>query len=146
MTREGLAALAVGAAAAVAVALGLLTVGLPGEARRERLDERRLEDLAAIIAEAGRHAEAHDGALPQTLEEIGDRLPAQRSLRDPVTGEPYAYEAAGPGRYRLCAEFDSAGPHELPPRIERADPPRLEPTTVTGHGRQCFALIADGAE
>lgn len=143
MTREGLAALAVGGAVVVAVVLGLMRVGPPGEARRERLDERRLGDLGAIVVQLGHYAQARDGALPETLDEIAGRLPGRRGTVDPVSGEPYPYEPAGAGRYRLCARFDSAGPHELPPR-PGPQALRIERGTVEGAGLGCFILAAGG--
>ncbi|HET7409857.1 MAG TPA: hypothetical protein VFJ13_06630, partial [Paracoccaceae bacterium] len=99
-------ALALGLVAAVAVAVvaALLTVGGPGMARLERLDEHRARDLAEL-AEAIERYRIFSGRLPQSLDEIRAGPSRQPPIRDPETRAPYAYEVLGEGRFRVCARL-----------------------------------------
>jgi hypothetical protein len=97
------------------VVWGLLEVGLPQTRRLERLDERRVEDLRALVraiqarvrdpGRPGRLARS----LPRTLEEVAAQARDTRlALRDPGTGEPYLYRVTGETTYELCATFAQA--------------------------------------
>lgn len=87
---------------------GMVVIGSPWTARELRLDEQRVRDLQAISAAVEQHAAAH-GELPASLDDLAgppQRIPVR--LDDPVSGEPYGYEAGGPLGYGLCARFDAA--------------------------------------
>lgn len=96
-----------------AVVWGFVTAGTPDTRRQERLDERRLQDLRAIVREMQtfvRHPDASRQllrrGLPRTLaalaEEVRDR---KLSIADPETGEPYGYKPIDWKTYDLCATF-----------------------------------------
>lgn len=103
--------------AAVLVTIGVLTwgfliVGSPDTRRRERLDERRVEDLQQITREVQRMV--HDGkargvlkrALPQDLAAVKRQAKYWKiSLVDPETGEAYRYAVKTDTTYELCATF-----------------------------------------
>ena len=87
-----------------AVTAGLVLVGSPADARIERLDARRVEDLQRLSRLIDVHWAKH-GRLPASLEEIASE-PRAAAIKDPVSGQPYQLRLAGEKRYELCAVFD----------------------------------------
>jgi hypothetical protein len=112
----------------VVVAAALYVLGSPGEQRRLRLDERRVEDLNALRADIGAYWRVNR-RLPASLGEAS-RDPAL--YRDPVSGDAYEYRVLGERSYELCATFE---------RPYSPDRPQLA-TRFWPHpaGRHCFAL------
>ena len=110
----------------IAVLAGLLTIGSPGEARRDRYDERRYNDLAflsqALLCENQRVASP---ALPEelTLEGLrsycGGIEVLGPELIDEETGKRYSYTRSGDGEFVVCAEFHNA---EKVARLRRSYP------------------------
>jgi hypothetical protein len=99
------------------VSVGFYLMGSPAEGRLRLLDERRVEDLRAIRAEAlaiargeapwrgGRLARLPN-PLPGSLEEIAARATRERvRTLDPDSGEPYEYRKLDEHRFELCATF-----------------------------------------
>ena len=123
------------AAAAVAAAVvgGLVALGSPAGQRLERLDARRAQDLDAISQAIDRY-EATRERLPETLDELQRGSDAQVAITDPVTGEPYGYEAGEGTAYELCATFEL----DTTERELR----RGGPFSRHEAGRHCFALRA----
>jgi len=133
-------ALASSAVVLLTLVWGFVVTGSPGAARLAKFDERRIEDLRTIHDEIvnvclgdRRYAPAEQRSLveplPATLADLADRARRRRpDIRDPETGEPYAYEVLDETRYRLCATFHSARDEEY------------EPVWNHGPGRQCFEL------
>lgn len=117
-----------------AIIAGLFVIGGPGEARLERLDTERTEDLRRIeraVDEVWRRTET----LPPSL----DSLPAANRLTpddliDPTTGALYDYRVLSDSTYELCATFDLAN--------DDAPAPFTESDVTPGHdaGRHCFTL------
>ena len=126
---------ALGAAAAtVAVVAGLVALGSPADQRLERLDARRAEDLDAISRAIDRHEVTHE-RLPATLDELQRRSDVQVAITDPVTREPYGYEAGEGTAYELCATFERAtGEREFR---------RGRPFSRHEAGRHCFPRRAE---
>lgn len=101
---------------ASAVAYGFWIVGSPESRRTERLtekhDERRIDDLKAIVAETRELVyDADDKVMRRALfaNLAALRVAARRrtiSVADPVTESPYTYRVLDEHRYQLCAEFD----------------------------------------
>jgi uncharacterized protein (DUF58 family) len=94
---------------AAAVIAAIRVTGGPGVQRMQRLDARRVADLARLELQIQAHA-GREGALPPDLDtlargatEAGERV----SLLDPE-GQPYRYEPLDARRYRLCAHFAMA--------------------------------------
>ncbi len=113
-----------------AVTAGLAVIGSPSEARLERLDARRIQDLQTLSRRIDVYWVRH-GKLPSTLDAVSLESPAT-APRDPVSGQPYEFRAAGEKRYELCATFDrrSTGTaHGLG-----------EELWAHGAGRGCFPL------
>lgn len=123
------------AAVLAAIAIALVYVGSPGEARQRRFDERRVGDLTEIVTSLDRYWAAST-RLPASLEEAA-KGGAASVPRDPETGEPYGYRALDDRRYELCATF--ARPSDELPGINQ--PPFRAHTT----GRQCFTMAMKGA-
>lgn len=100
-----LARVAAGAVFAVMLA-GLVFAGSPVQARRARIDDQRIEALRRIAGAVDQYAERR-GVLPDSLEallRVPDAFSAE-TLRDPESGETYAYRPTGPMTYELCAVF-----------------------------------------
>lgn len=96
----------------IAIVWGVTLVGSPTTARLLRFDERRINDLRTIHRELQRLCHDEDlrdslkRPLPKTLDELATIARTERiNVRDPETGEPYAYSVTGPTTYELCATF-----------------------------------------
>ena len=85
----------------------LVVLGSPTNQRLERLDARRTQDLAAISQAIDRYHTTRE-RLPATLDELQRNSDAPVTITDPVTGEPYGYEAGEGTAYELCATFERA--------------------------------------
>ena len=116
------------AAVAVAVIAGLVVAGSPSEARLQRLDDRRVQDLSqaveGVIMEWNR-----SGSLPASLEAAGRMAGA--SLVDPISRQPYEYRVTGAKTFEVCAVFDRASLGEPSWQVSRG-------SWRHGPGRQCF--------
>lgn len=124
------------------VVWGFAVAGSPGTARLHLFDDRRVDDLRTIKDEIGniclgvqRFASPDERRLlrplPATLEEVAESARERRpNLRDPETGEPYAYDALDATRFRLCASFRFARDEEHDPLWNHAA------------GRHCFEFDA----
>jgi hypothetical protein len=95
------------------LALSFATYGSPSQRRLTAFDDRRSEDLQRIARVLRERWSASKGqgtpSLPSSIQE----LPESRTLGllDPVSGQPYRYEALGGARYRLCADFQTDTTH-----------------------------------
>ena len=118
---------------ALAVIIGVVVMGSPGEARARRLDERRVADLRQITWATNAYRAGHD-RLPGSLQELAQDPQASLHSRDPATGEAYDYQVLGPKTYAVCARFERADPDSSYPEPES----RTEEAWRHGAGRQCF--------
>jgi hypothetical protein len=110
----GSAALAI---VAVAIVWGMVLTGSPAQERLRKFDERRVEDLRAIVDEMlniaydGKRGmipvvEALPVPLPRTLEDVALRAQFQKlRIVDPETGSSYGYIIDDATHFRLCATF-----------------------------------------
>jgi len=137
MTTGRLMALAAVVVVLAALGLGLWASGSPATQREFRLDERRVADLQGISAAVDRHYQVHR-VLPDGLQALAETPGSRLSTRDPVTGEPYAYEVLDAGRYRLCANFS----HDT--AAAGGETFRSGATWWHGAGRHCFDRRAEG--
>lgn len=87
-----------------AIGGGFYIMGSPSDARTQRLDERRLQDLRAISTWVDVYWSRHS-RLPESLDELGAQSGMVEQIRDPVSRVQYEYSATGPKQYRLCALF-----------------------------------------
>lgn len=98
----------------VATVIGAIAVmGSPGEQRKMRIDEHRINDLRAIETAVRLHRK-DAGSLPEDLATLGARPGVALDLADPQTGTPYEYRRDGADTFVLCANFatDSAAGRE----------------------------------
>jgi len=114
-----------------ALVAGVVVLGPPSEARKRRLDQRRVEDLVGIQAAVRSYAGQHD-AVPPDLSALDQAPRPAMRRKDPETGMPYEYEAVGAHVYRLCAVFSA--------RSDEADSTLPYSGEAWHHdsGRQCF--------
>jgi hypothetical protein len=106
------------------VAVAFATIGPPGRARSEALDQQRVSDLGDTAADLHEDYGGAGASLPATL---------SRPRLDPVTDVPYEYRRLGDERYELCAVF------ELPTPVSRTD---RDAATFWRHpaGKYCYQL------
>lgn len=128
--------LAVAACVIVVAAIvgGLIVVGGPGEARLEKLDTARLDDLRAIDR-AAEQALTQTGTLPPSLDSLAAvaHLTLDQ-LSDPETSEPYEYRVLSDSTAEVCATFAHAD-GVVVPLAHRSDIGGDHPA-----GRHCFTL------
>lgn len=123
-----------GAAVVAAIAAGVLVIGGPGQARLHRLDAERVQALERIDGAVNAYYRQHHAlppSLPALAAQEGNFTAA--ALRDPESGQPYAYGPNGPASYRLCAVFAARSDEEV------------EVKWAHGRGPVCFARTV-GAE
>jgi len=116
------------------VAISVILLDSPAEARLQRLDERRIADLHEISYAVDVYW-TREGMVPPSLEVLGNEERIVRELADPETGERYEYRVLGGNDYELCAVFAreiDAGGRDVP----------YEYLWYHGPGRQCFQLTA----
>ena len=99
---------AVAALVAVSILAGFLIIGTPGQARQQRLDAQRVQDLMSIQWEVVNYWQQKQ-RMPASLADLEDPISGYSSPRDPETGEPYAYRPGQGTSFALCATFASAG-------------------------------------
>jgi len=101
----------------LALAAGFWSIGGPGQARRDRADALRLEELSqiALALQCNRTAGQDIAPLPDTLtlDSLVARCPGRSDLTadtlvDPISGAPYAYHRLGEQRFEVCAVFYDA--------------------------------------
>lgn len=94
-------------AVVAAIVAGLVAFGSPGELRKARLDERRVEDLQKIVGAVDSYWSTRR-ALPPSLADLAREPGVGPIPNDPVTGAAYEYQLASEQMYTVCAVFDRA--------------------------------------
>lgn len=130
-------------AAAVAVVLGTAVAVLdsPSEARRQRLDDQRVQDLSEIAHAVDLYWAQHD-AMPPDLDALVDWQAFDEVPRDPESDEPYRYRATGERTFELCAEF-AHGSGDDEPYTSWRRKPGFWPHPA---GEHCFELEVDDSK
>jgi hypothetical protein len=99
------------AATIVAITAGLLAVGGPLTARRDRADVARLADLTRIARTLSCTVNGVAAPLPRTRADWRPEACASYLLGlliDRETGAPYRYTRRGGDGFRICAAFHDA--------------------------------------
>ena len=124
-------AVTISAVVAAVVVIGLLVIGVPGEARLRRLDERRVEHLQGLSRSVAVYWTVNE-TLPESLSQLSDIGGVVEIPRDPETGVVYRYDVISELRYELCAEFSRSTPSGV----------HLAAEELWSHaeGSQCFEL------
>ena len=115
----------------LAVALAVVVLDSPAQARGRRLDEQRTRDLDRI-ADLTDDYWTREQRLPPDLETLSRELRVSRFPADPVSRAAYGYRATGASSYELCASFATESDPDAPPDVWR------HPA-----GDHCFALEAE---
>jgi len=144
MTPERILAVAATVVIVAAVIAGLLLTESPLTARAERFDTERLRDLNTVANVLDDYYWQHH-VIPEDLSIFATEYDFEHSSTDPRTGEPYEFERVSDLSYRLCATFETNGPHVFDsyPRAAVVLDSReryITPGTVEGVGRQCFEV------
>ena len=98
----------------LAALVGIITIGGPTEARRERFDQRRYQDLVSIAhalqcaPKDGTPALPAELTVPLLRSYCGGRNIQDSGLLDKETNELYKYSTAGDGKFSICAKFYDA--------------------------------------
>jgi hypothetical protein len=130
--RRILAGVAVVAVVA-SIAGGIVVLGSPIQARRQMLDERRVNDLRQLNQSINLFW-TRTKHLPASTEELARERGIFVMLTDPATRHPYEYEVVDVEKYKLCATFDGSSEH--------ASTVGFQSFWAHGPGRQCFELSA----
>ena len=112
----------------VAVVAGIVVVGSPAEQRTQRLDERRVGDLASIAQAADLYWTRH-AQLPTSLNELTIEPGTRLRANDPATNAPYEYRRLDASSFEVCAQFQ---------RQSQQDSVAVDRFWLHGTGRQCF--------
>ena len=112
----------------VAVVAGIVVVGSPAEQRTQRLDERRVGDLASIAQAADLYWTRH-AQLPTSLNELTSEPGTRLRTDDPETNAPYEYRRLDDSAFEVCAQFQ---------RQSQQDSVAVDRFWLHGTGRQCF--------
>jgi hypothetical protein len=89
-----------------AVMAGFMIAGSPAQARLERLDERRVQDLSLVRESVNIYWNRHS-SLPATLADAAGDSGLPPIPTDPTTKQAYGYRVTGPKTFELCAEFQA---------------------------------------
>ncbi len=134
------------AALVIIVAAEFVIVGTPGQQRRERLDQQRVDNLQALQNQVLNYWIQKE-KIPQKAEELEDTISGFRVPRDPDTSEPYEYRPTGALSFELCAVFATIEQNNTlttPPKPAIA--PERRPYAENwdhGAGRTCFTRTID---
>ena len=127
------------------VGAGLYVSGSPIQARRERFDTQRINDLQQI-SYAIDNFWLTKQRLPNTLEELRENMNVPMSsyylgsVKDPRTGTAYEYRAKdGTGTYELCSAFEADARATKNPSPYNTYPPDA-PFWHHQVGRTCLSL------
>jgi hypothetical protein len=124
---------AAGLVVAIVAFVGLWLAGSPARARRQALDQRRVQVLSQIANAVGDHVRMRR-ALPVTLDELMRGNPQSGfTLTDPVTHDRVPYIVLDSLHYQLCADFDA--PDSVGPYGDA-----VNPFWRHGAGRTCFTF------
>ena len=87
-----------------AIAFGLWSIGGPGAAKMQRMDDQRISDLQNLQYQIIYYWQGKQ-MLPATLADMVDPTRGVYVPMDPETGEQYAYKRTGELNFELCAKF-----------------------------------------
>src|SRR6266852_3002505 len=86
----------------VAIGVGVVVIGSPAEGRARRLDERRISALQILNSAINDYWRTHS-RLPRSIAELSQEPRVVSEIKDPVTGQEYAYRTLTDRTYQLCA-------------------------------------------
>jgi hypothetical protein len=134
----------VGALIAASVIAGFFIFGTPGQARQQRLDNQRVQDLMGIQWEVVRYWQ-NKQKLPASAADLEDPISGYNNPRDPQTGEPYEYVPGEGMSFSLCATFSAARNAALArgESVPKGPYGVIESDWAHEAGHQCFERTID---
>jgi hypothetical protein len=129
-----LLAVGAGAVVVVAIAVGLFVLGSPSDERARRTDDRRVSDLQGIKAAVDLYWTRHS-VVPASMTDLTAEPGVRIGVSDPVSSDPYGYQALDTLSYEVCATFEAESDE-----IAREETRDL---WAHGSGAQCFRLEAE---
>lgn len=109
---------------------GFIIIGTPAQARAYRYDEQKVSDLQTIQSDIVSYWQ-QNGALPTSLDEVGQPLTGENLPTDSQQGDSYTYSIAAKTTFKLCATFNAP---TAPYAITQDDLAAPEPTAAGGVG------------
>lgn len=97
----------------VSVIAGFFIIGSPFEARENRFDRQKVQDLQSIQWQVVNYWQRTE-TLPETLDDLKEPLSGFMVPVDPQTGEPYTYRVLGDRSFELCATFNNSDETDAP--------------------------------
>ena len=94
----------VGLLVVVSIVAGFFIVGTPGDARQQRLDDQRVQDLSSLQSQILSFYQQKQ-VLPGSLSQLEDPTLYYNIPVDPETGVPYEYKKTADLGFELCATF-----------------------------------------
>ena len=144
MAPERILAVAATVVVIVSIIAGIALTGGPGAGRAERFDDERISNLVSISGYLEQYIMLNE-EVPEDLSVLQGEYDFARINADPRTGEPYTYEKVGDRSFKLCAIFETEGPHmftavaRLP--VEFFGASRVvEPSAAEGPGTHRFQV------
>lgn len=124
-----------------AIVAGLWVVGSPSQARKEKADERRVEDLEQL-AQVARGYFVNYHALPKDQATLYAEASSGYGgqMLDPVTGKQYGYRVKDKATFELSATFETDRSKDEKPRYYGF--PEELPFWRHNAGHQWFAVKA----
>ncbi len=117
--KKNFGVIAITIATIVVLVLSIVTLnktGTPNQIRKEKFDEKRLNDLSTIQSSILNYWQSHK-QLPNTLAEMSDPLYQTAIPKDPKTNEQYKYEIIKQSEiiknrptsasFKVCANFEA---------------------------------------
>lgn len=98
----------VGVLVLLSIISGFFIIGTPQEIRRQKQDDRRVQDLQNVQWQIVNYWQ-QKGELPTGIDELKDPISDVMIPVDPETAQPYSYEKTGTAAFRLCATFALPG-------------------------------------
>ena len=132
-----------------ALRYGFTVVLVPSEQRAIMLDDIRVQDLNAIIANVGEYYQTAN-KLPNTLRELPNPsptpsdafVPTKSPFLDPETNQPYLYVVYKKAYYKLCATFDTQTIQSIANIADQNSDLSTSPIDFTKHikGYNCYEI------
>ncbi len=98
----------VGTLAIVTIVAGFFIVGTPQQARLQRFDAQKVNDLQNIQSQITTYYQAKQ-KLPVVITDLNNAISYGAVPVDAQTQQPYIYQVTGALTFKLCAVFNSKG-------------------------------------
>jgi type II secretory pathway pseudopilin PulG len=133
----------------VTILAGFFIIGTPGDVRKLRYDEQKVNDLRSIQYQLIDYWRVKQ-TLPDSLDGLKDPLADTTIPVDAQTNAPYTYTKTGATAFTLCATFnkpaaDTAGKGAYPTRAPQYSGPGggNDENWQHGAGETCFERMID---